>query len=47
MPDALRSLADTVPAALVILLALGLTAWIAGRALDILDRTVNRKDDDE
>ena len=40
----LDRLADTVPAAVVILVALGFTTWLAGKALDVLDRNVNRKD---
>ena len=43
----LDKLADTAPAALVVLIALGFVTWLAGRALSILDKTVNRKDDDD
>lgn len=47
LPDVMGALADTVPAAVVILVALGFMTWVAGKALDVLDRHLNRKDDDE
>ena len=40
-------LADTVPAAVVVLIALGFVTWLAGKALSILDRTVNKEKDDD
>ena len=43
----LERLADTAPAALVVLIALGFVTAITLRALSILDRLVNRKDDDD
>lgn len=34
-------LADTAPADLVILIALGFTTWLANKALNVLDRHIN------
>lgn len=40
-------LAQAAPGSVVLLVALGFTTWIAGKALNILDRHINRKDPDD
>ena len=41
----LERLSDTVPAAVVVLIALGFVTWLANKALNILDKHIN--DDDK
>lgn len=40
----LDRLVDTVPAAVVVLIALGFVTWLANKALNILDKHVNEND---